>query len=71
MKQKTIEELIKAMNPRELAIGLVRAESDGAGENLYLYRKGAKSMLQNFVNDAEFVTKVMEEFDRLYAGEEE
>lgn len=69
-KQKGIEELIKELDPKELAAGLMRAEADDAGENLFLFRKGAKSMLQKFVKDADFVELVMREFDCIYAAED-
>lgn len=68
--QKSIEELIKEMDPREIALGLRRTEADIAGKNLYLYRKGAKSMLQNFVDDNYFVDQVMDYFDWYYRKED-
>lgn len=69
-KQKSIEEQIKELDPKVLARGLMRTEADFADKNRYLYRKGAKSMLQNFVKDPDFVEAVMNEFDYIYAAED-
>lgn len=61
-----IRRAIRTLNPKEVAFGLCRSESDNAtAEELRLYRKGAKSMLQNFA-DEEYVAEVFEEFDKIY-----
>lgn len=68
LEKKILERIIKRMDPKYIASGLCRAEADHYPEERKFYRKGAKSMLQNFVEDTDFVERVMEEFDNIYKG---
>lgn len=60
-----LERLIKQIPPKELALGLMRSEAEEDEHRRY-YRKGAKSMLNNFVEDFDYINEVMEEFDKIY-----
>ena len=61
-----IRRAVRTLNPKEIALGTCRSESDTATDDeLRLYRKGAMAMLQNFA-DNEFVARVFDEFDKIY-----
>lgn len=60
-------ETLNNLTAKQIANLITRAESDGATPNeLRMYRKGAKSMLQVFTDDTDFIEQVMNEFDNIY-----
>ncbi|MCQ2507601.1 MAG: hypothetical protein MJ097_02290 [Dorea sp.] len=61
-----IDQLLHRMDPEQIGRAITRYESDDAGENRFLYRKGAKSMLEVFTDDYDFIEKAMAAFDRVY-----
>lgn len=65
LKQKTLEELILETDPKVIACGLMRAECEDV-EHIRYYRKGAEAMLCNFIDDMDFVSEVLYEFDKIY-----
>lgn len=66
---KKIDELIHTLDPEALGRELPRAESDKE-KNRLIYRKGAKSALELFTDDYDFIEKILLVFDKVYEGEE-
>lgn len=58
---------MNGMSAEQIARSITRAESDGASaEELRLYWKGAKSMLENFTDNYDFIEEVQKAFFELY-----
>lgn len=69
--RKKIDQLIHELDPEQIGRQIVRSESDDAGEDRLLYRKGAKSMLEVFTDDYDFIEEVMRAFDQVYEGSDQ